>query len=757
LSPRWFLQSRTRAWLSYGLVTGLLFLAAMGLVRQQLREELDITRQMAQHELTLIGSLVADALRRGQYQSLDYLLRDWAKTNTHLTELSVIGQNGFIISSYRRDKAPAEALSLSMPIDYSYAGRATLKLEQALDNAYEENAVFRNRLLLLMAALSGLLGAVFFLLLKWQEESEALRDRSVALAKVNAALHISENHLRTVIDTEPECIKLINAAGELLDINPAGLAMVEADSLEQAISRSLFELILPEHRAAFQDLTRSVLQGNKGKLVFEIKGLKGTRRWLEIHAVPMTTSNGETALLGVTRDITEHRRAEARLAYLAHYDELTGLPNRALFRDRLERALIDAGRHERLVAVMFLDLDRFKNVNDTLGHDAGDQLLKSVAERLLGAVRRGDTVARLAGDEFTVVLVDLAHVDDASRVAQKIIDAFAQPFHLAGHDLFISASLGITIFPLDARDAGELLRNADVAMYRAKSAGRNLCQFYAAEMTTQAVARMGMENDLRRALRHGEFVLHYQPIMSCADGRIIGVEALIRWQNPGQGLTPPLQFIPLAEETGLIVPIGEWVLGAACAQLGLWKAAGFPGLRVAVNLSVRQFRENGLVQAVAQALTAAGIAPRQLGLEITESVLALGEDAEKMLNEVSATGVQFSIDDFGAGYSSLSYLKRFPINTLKIDQSFMRGIPGDANNAAIAKAIIILAHGLGIQVVAEGVESAEQINFLRAQACDAMQGYYLGKPLPAEEITALLRAAASPLDSQQSKQDNARP
>ena len=551
-----------------------------------------------------------------------------------------------------------------------------------------------------------------------------------------AAVRASEEHLRAIIETSPECITLVGADG-LIEMNAAGLAMIEAGSLDQVAGKPVYNLVLPEHHEAFRDHTQSVLQGNKDILVFEIQGLKGTRRWLETHAVPMTTRSGETVVLGITRDITERRRAEEQLSYLAHHDELTGLPNRTLFNDRLNQAMIEAERHERLVGVVFLDLDRFKDVNDTLGHEAGDLLLKGVAERLLGAVRRGDTVARLSGDEFTLVLADMAHADDAARVAQKVLDAFAQPFHIAGRDLFMNVSLGLTLFPSDTRETQALLRYADIAMYRAKEAGRNNYQFYAAEMTTKAVERVGMENDLRQALKRGEFVLHYQPIVSCSEGRIIGVEALVRWQSPDHGLVPPLQFIPLAEETGLIVPLGEWVLHAACAQLRQWKAAGFPELRMAVNLSVRQFRQKGLARVIAQALTAADIAPRQLELEITESVLAHGKEAEALLHEVSATGVRFSIDDFGTGYSSLSYLKRFPIDTLKIDQSFVRDIPGDANDSAIAMAIIVMAHSLDIGVTAEGVETAEQRLFMKRHGCNAMQGYFFSKPLPAEELTLL--------------------
>ena len=555
-----------------------------------------------------------------------------------------------------------------------------------------------------------------------------------------ASVRASEEHLRTIIDTEPECIKLLDSDGLLIDMNAAGLAIIQADNLAQVLGKPLHSLILPEHRKAFQALTKSVLRGNKGLLVFEIEGLKGARRWLETHAVPMTARGGEIVLLGVTRDITDRKRAEDRLVYLAHHDELTGLANRTLFNDRLQQAMIEAERHERLVATVFMDLDRFKNVNDTLGHGVGDQLLKAVAERLLGAVRRGDSVARLSGDEFTIVLSDMAHADDAGRVAQKILDVFALPFHIDGRDLFIGASLGITIFPSDTRDVETMLSNADIAMYRAKEAGRNNYQFYAAEMTAQAFERLALEGALRLALERNQFLLHYQPIVDAADGNIIGVEALIRWQHDELGLVLPMQFIPLAEDTGLIVPIGEWVLRTACVQLGHWQAAGLPELRLSINLSVRQFRDKNLIHAVSSALRTTGVEARCLDLEITESMLVEGPGLLDTLRELSRLGVEFSIDDFGTGYSSLSYLKRLPIDTLKIDKSFVHDMPGDADDTAIVIAIIAMAHSLGMRVVAEGVEAREQQQFLHTQGCDAMQGYYFSKPLPPEELTRILTA-----------------
>ena len=440
--------------------------------------------------------------------------------------------------------------------------------------------------------------------------------------------------------------------------------------------------------------------------------------------------------------VIERKRSEERMAHLVHHDTLTELPNRVLFHDRLQQAMLNANRCERLVGIAFLDLDEFKNINDSLGHDAGDLLLKLVASRLRAMVRASDTVARLGGDEFTLIFVDMVHVDDIARTAQKILDLFTQPFLVMGRELFITASLGVTIYPLDDNHVSGLLRNADIAMYRAKRHGKNTYQFYAHEMTSKIHERLAMENELRRALDRGEFTVQYQPIVSGRDGSVAAIEALLVWKK-GQESISPAQFIPVAEETGLIVPIGEWVLHTACAQLARWRRDGLPVLKMAVNLSVRQFRQQDMVNNVARALTAAGLLPVNLDLEITESILLEDQAVINSLYELDAMGVDFSIDDFGTGYSSLSYLKRLPIDTLKIDKSFVHNLPGDSDNATIVQAILAMAHSLGIRVVAEGVETAEQLTFLRQYGCDAVQGYFLSRPLPASELESLLRQIGS--------------
>ncbi len=560
--------------------------------------------------------------------------------------------------------------------------------------------------------------------------------------RAEMALRRSENQLRAIIDAEPECVKIIKADGTLVQMNATGLAMIEASGPEQVMGKPIFKLLMPEYRELFRAFIENVLRGNKSKMEFEITGFKGTHRWLESHAVLMPGEQGGPPLvLSITRDITDRKHTEKRLQQLAHFDSLTDLPNRAQFIERLEATMADADRHERLVGVVFLDLDRFKYINDSLGHEKGDMLLREVAMRLSGAVRRGDTVARLSGDEFALVLADMGHVDDAIHVAQKILDVFRTPFRVAGHDLYVTASLGITLYPFDDQNAQELLRNADVAMYRAKESGKNNYQFYVAEMTVKVSERLTLENDLRHALERGELSLNYQPIADCQSGHILGMEALLRWKHPQRGMISPALFIPLAEETGYIIPIGEWVLRTATEQCRHWQKMGFPSLYVAVNLSSRQFHQKDLPASIYQILQETGFSPALLNLELTEGlIMQQAETSINTLRELVAMDIRISIDDFGTGYSSLSYLKRFPINVLKVDQSFVRDIPNDEDDAAIASTIITMAKSLGLKVVAEGVETLAQLNFMREHHCDAMQGYYFSKPLSPEQFEDFLKS-----------------
>ncbi len=490
----------------------------------------------------------------------------------------------------------------------------------------------------------------------------------------------------------------------------------------------------------YRDMWASILAGKIYSDVFINKKKDGTFYYEEKTITPLKDEKGVIShFVSTGRDITERMQTQERLQFLAHHDVLTELPNRSLFLDRLKQSLAYARWHARLVAVLFLDIDRFKNINDTLGHEAGDCLLQELAVRLGGCLRERDTVARFGGDEFVILLNDVAEAGDVNLLAQKILDVLKPPFSINETTLHVTASIGISLFPGDGDDSGSLLRNADNAMYRAKELGRNNYQFYSSEMGARALARLTLENSLRRALENKEFVLHYQPQVDARDGRVVGVEALLRWQHPELGLMPPLEFVPLLEETGLIVPVGQWVLQTACEQLAAWRRQGWPSLRMAVNISSRQFEHASLPGTVAEALFSCGLAAADLELEITESILMhQGPATASALEALTVLGVRLGMDDFGTGYSSLGYLRRFPIDTLKIDRSFIRDIPGDTEDAAITHAIIVMGQSLKLELVAEGVETAEQRAFLLSHHCHLMQGYFFSPPLPPEGLTRYL-------------------
>jgi diguanylate cyclase (GGDEF)-like protein/PAS domain S-box-containing protein len=435
------------------------------------------------------------------------------------------------------------------------------------------------------------------------------------------------------------------------------------------------------------------------------------------------------------------KQAEERIQYLAYYDGLTGLPNRILFTQRLNHALTQARRYKKNLAVLFIDLDRFKNINDTLGHEAGDHLLREIAKRFKDCIRASDTVARLGGDEFVILLEDLADPKHATNVARKLIGTTQNSFTIGGGEYHVTASIGISIYPEDGEDDQTLMKHADIAMYLAKDHGKNNYQFYSTQINVHSFERLALESSLRRALERKEFSLHYQAKVNLRTGCITGMEALLRWMHPDLGMVSPSLFIPLAEETGLIVAIGHWVLNTACAQNKLWQEQGLPPLSISVNLSARQFNDPDLLDDVGNALKGSGLAPELLELEITESMVMYNPDkAVKLLSQFQAMGVTIAIDDFGIGYSSLSQIKRFPLNTIKIDRSFIKDLTENKEDAAITGAIIALGKTLNLNVIAEGVETNEQLSFLHAHHCNEMQGYYFSKPVPADEFAALLRS-----------------
>ncbi|HET6467054.1 MAG TPA: EAL domain-containing protein [Geminicoccaceae bacterium] len=552
-------------------------------------------------------------------------------------------------------------------------------------------------------------------------------------------LRHGEPWLSAVIDSVADGIITITADGTIEWFSRSAEAIFDCPR-DEMIGRHVSQL-LTAGPSAEPDVLRLLTEG--GAAEGEPRELFGRRRSGEVIPIEIAVTrldyDGQPIAILTVRDITLRRQTEETLRNLAYLDPLTGLPNRLLFHDRLAQGIERARRNRQMLTVMLVDLDRFKLINDSLGLERGDQVLKAVGDRLVRVLRRSDTVARLGGDEFMLLLAT-ASAEATAKVAQKVLDALRPALMVDGHELTIGASVGIALYPYDGDDADTLVKNADSALTRAKEQGRNHYQFYTNDMNASAFERLMLESRLRKALEQGELVVYYQPQVSLATGRVTGVEALVRWFHPDLGMVPPGEFIPLAEETGLIVPIGGLVLRTACADCRRWQDLGFAGLRIAVNLSARQFQQHDLGEMITAVLAETGLAATDLELELTESVIMRdAPEIQRRLRELTALGIQFAVDDFGTGYSSLGYLRTFPIRSLKIDRSFIRDIDRDPNGAAIAQAIIALSSSLGLKVIAEGVETPEQLELLRRYGCQEMQGFLFSRPLPADDLLALLR------------------
>jgi diguanylate cyclase (GGDEF)-like protein/PAS domain S-box-containing protein len=549
-----------------------------------------------------------------------------------------------------------------------------------------------------------------------------------------ADLRETQQRQAALLDSIPDIAFLKDLDGRFIAVNQAFRAAFDVDD---CAGKTVYD-VFPEMIAKRYDKEdREVSQAGTVKRYDDIlTSIAGEQRWVDVIKVPIRNDSGEViGLAGVTRDITARKESESRVHYLAHFDALTRLPNRVMLHDRLAVSFANARRRNRRVALLFLDIDRFKVINDSLGHDMGDKLLQSVAERLQQCTREVDTVARLGGDEFVVALADLEQPADAAGIAQKILDSVSQPAKVGNYVLNSSTSIGISVFPEDGEQVDILLKNADTAMYQAKQNGRNGYEFFTCDMKTQAEDRLRLEHGLRQALERQELDLVYQQQVDLATGRIVCVEAQLRWMHSEMGMVMPTRFISIAEEAGLIVPIGEWVLRTACAQNKAWQAAGLPPIPVAVNLSAVQLRHKGFLATVENVLADTGLPSQYLELEITEGVIM--DNAETTISTLDALkrmGVRLAIDDFGTGYSSLSYLKRFPIDKLKIDQSFVRDIMTDPDDAAITGTIIAMARHLNLKVIAEGVETQAQLELLRGQGCDEVQGFYFSRPVNSEML-----------------------
>ncbi len=570
-----------------------------------------------------------------------------------------------------------------------------------------------------------------------------IQDISERMA-ANEALHEAVRRYRSIFEHATEGIFQTTPEGRYLNANPA-LARIYGHASPDELVAHLHDIqrqlyVLPQRRGEFVRLMQA--HGVVRNFESQVYRRDGHIIWISENARAVRDVDGSVQFFeGTVVDITERKQHEAVLEHQASHDSLTGLPNRSLLRDRIEQAIVKAQRDNHLVAVVFVDLDHFKLINDSLGHHVGDRLLLEVADRLLACVRGHDSVARQGGDEFVLVLTELHEENEILAIVSRLLEIISQPWMDEGQEYGLSCSVGISCYPQDGGDPDALLRCADAAMYKAKESGRSTYHFYTPELNLAISERLELENSLRHALEREEFRVYYQPRIDVASGRIIGAEALIRWDCPGKGIIPPDSFISIAEETGLIIPIGQWILEEACRQNSAWQRAGLPPINVSVNLSPIQFRHTGLVQSVASALAQAGLDPAFLELELTESFVM--HDAERInvaMKSLKTLGVDIAVDDFGTGYSSLSYLKRFPVDRLKVDKSFVRDIDNDPDDAAIVRAIITLGHALGLKVVAEGVETLAHLEFLRQHGCDELQGYYFSRPIPALEMEALLCA-----------------
>ncbi|HTS53088.1 MAG TPA: EAL domain-containing protein [Burkholderiales bacterium] len=546
-------------------------------------------------------------------------------------------------------------------------------------------------------------------------------------------LHANDEAFRALVQHSQDIITVHDRQGVTLYESPSA-SRVLGSSPGALVGRIPFDSIHPKDVTGAREAFAKLLEGEgpKAPVEFRFRHAKGHWIYLEALGSNLLDHPGIRGVVITSRDVSERHKAEKRAQYLSQHDGLTGLPNRVLMQDRLHQAIGQARRGGGQVALMFIDLDRFKTVNDSFGRVIGDTLLRRVAERLTSCLRDTDTVARLGGDEFTIMLPDAGNAQVVSEVAQRVLSEFSRPFSDGEQELYVSASIGISLFPRDGSDPDELLKHADRAMYSAKEAGRNSYRYFTEELNREVREKVMLESGLRRAIERGELRLLYQPIIDLATNRVVGVESLVRWQHPSLGLIPPAKFIPVAEESGLIVPLGEWVLGAACKQLRAWQREGF-ALQVSVNVSPRQFHHRNLADVVVAVTTESGVDPKLIQVELTESAIIHDAEASiSTLERLKSYGMSISIDDFGMGYSSLSALKRLPLDILKIDRSFVRDINTDSNDAAIVRAIIGLARSLGIEVIAEGVENDTQLSFLNQYGCNYAQGFLFGKPLSPE-------------------------
>ncbi len=746
----------TKSRLIVAISMGLFFLGVYAVVYLQSRhtdQMVDHAIADAEHEMEFLSGLIKKVYLQRNFVELENILRDWDKQHRLDTSIKAITANGYeIFSSPARDKSSHSKLMHRNIMRDSHL-LLTLYVERDLGAVYSNAKREKIEYLLLGLTFAGLFGVLIWVLLEkfaFSPLEKEIKRRHLAetgLLQINDELETRVEQrtsaikkLSSVVQQTDDIVVITDPDGIAEYVNPA-FEKITGYSSDEVVGKELGLIKSDMHEAKFYTtLWETIVAGDSFRDVFINRKKNGDIYYEEKTITPLKDDNGEIYnYVSTGKDISDRMEIQEKLHHMATHDALTGLPNRVMVNDRLLHAIEQGERSQSKIAVIFIDLDRFKEVNDSLGHPSGDALLKIVAKKLKSSLRHGDTLGRFGGDEFTILMEGINQIDDVSAVMQKILKTVSEPVLLGGYEIVSSASIGVTIFPDDAADADVLIKNADVAMYRAKARGGDSYEFYTLDMSVQADERMELQHSLSHAMERGEFDLYYQPKINVQTGRVIGMEALLRWEHPKMGLVEPSKFIPVLEETGKIVDVGYWVFRMACAFHQELKEKGFQPLRISINLSARQFHDEGLLEFVEMICAEHDLDARQLEVEITESLLIENMDvAVTILDRLHAAGVHIAIDDFGTGYSSMSYLKRFPIDSLKVDQSFVKDIPDDKDDVAIVRAIVALGETLGMNLVAEGVETSAQLEFFTEVDKCEIQGFFISKPLARDEFAIWL-------------------
>jgi diguanylate cyclase (GGDEF)-like protein/PAS domain S-box-containing protein len=684
---------------------------------------------------------------------IEQIMRDWSNDNDLDYSVQAISANGYVIFSHKKERPAKHTKMISKPIYQDGRLVLTLKLERDLTTVKSQSRDIQNNFIFIGASFALFFGFTIWFMLHRYAFTPLAREISRRQHAENALTQANENlerrveeraaavtRLSGVVEQTDDIVVIASPTGVVEYVNPA-FERITGYTLQEIFGKPIGSIKSGLHDNAFyKDLWTTIQSGEPFREIFINRKKNGDLYYEEKTITPLRDKDGNiNSFVSTGKDISERIEFQEKLQHMATHDALTGLPNKLMINDRLSHAIEQAERNQQKIAVLFLDLDRFKHINDSLGHSTGDSLLKTIGVKLEHCLRKGDTVGRFGGDEFTIIMEGTKDFNDINLVSQKILEKVSEPILIGGYEITTSASIGITVFPDDSDNVDSLLKSADVAMYRAKARGGNAFQFYTHDMSVRALERMELQNRLSHALERGELLLHYQPRISLETGQVTGMEALLRWDSPQFGLVGPDRFIPILEETGKIVEVGHWVIREACHFNASLAKRGLPSLRVSVNLSARQFHDDKLISLLEEICQGHSRDTQTLEIEITESLLVDNIDqAVKILRQLQELGIHVSIDDFGTGYSCMSYLKRLPIDLLKIDRSFATDIPDDKDDVAICQSIKALGESLGLRLVAEGIETEPQLEFFKNLGCDEIQGFHISRPLSEEAFTRFL-------------------